>query len=245
MWADAGTLALSSDGVTSAQHHVDPVGAVAVDGLWLRLLTMAALVVVTAIALLRPFGGDRGSRSRSVAVVAAFVAVIGDLALAPAGAGRIEPGATVLPVVLVTTALAMLPVLDSTGRGRVSGYLAGLAGVLALVLGTDPAAVGELLSGDWTGEALRVSVLAWVGALAWFALAAPPRPAGTRVVRGAGFVVAVAVVAAIPGFTAADGDTTAAAQDLESFVEYSVVSDVTEGQELRWSCDHVASADRN
>jgi hypothetical protein len=207
MWVDAGALppvlAVSAEGVTSAQHHGDPGGAVAVDGLWLRLLTMAALVVVAAVALLRPFVGDRGTRSPTVAVVAAFVAVIGDLALAPEGAGRLDPAAAVLPVVLVTTALAMLPVLDSTGRGRVSGYLAGMAGLLAIVLGTDPAAMGELLSGDWSGEALRASALAWVGALAWFALAVPVRPAGTRVVRGAGFLVAVAVVAAVPGFTAA------------------------------------------
>jgi hypothetical protein len=221
MLAGAGTLAVSADGITSAQHHVDPVGAVAVDGLWLRLLTMAALVVVTAVALFRPFGGDRGRRSRTVAVVAAFVAVLGDLALAPDGANRLDPGAAVLPVVLVTTALAMVPVLDSTGRGRVSGYLAGLAGVLALVLGTDAAAVGELLSGEWSGEALRVSSLAWVGALAWFALAAPARPVDTRVVRGVGFVVAVAVVAAVPAFAAAGMDHNTA-----NSLEYKTVADL-------------------
>lgn len=219
MWAGSGRL-------LPVQHHVDPVGAVAVDGLWLRLLTMAALVVVTSVALLRPFGADRGTRSRTVAVVAAFVAVLGDLALAPESAGRVDPAAAVLPVVLVTTALAMLPVLDSTGRGRVSGYAAGIAGVLALVLGTDPAAAGQLLSGDWSGEALRVSALAWVGALAWFALAAPARPVDTRVVRGAGFVVAVAVVAAVPGFTAADVDDTAFT-GLNS-VEYSVAQQAIE-----------------
>lgn len=217
MWADAGTLsvlAVSADGVTSAQHHGDQVGAVAVDGLWLRLLTMAALVVVAAIALLRPFVGDWNARSRTVAVVAAVVVVIGSLALSPGRADRLDPNSAVLPIVVVTTALAMLPVVDPTRRGRVFGYLAALAGVLALVLGTDPAALGELMSGDWSATALRASALTWVGSLAWFALAAPARPADTRAVRGVGFVVAVAVVAAVPGFTAAGvADTTAATSE--------------------------------
>lgn len=208
MWAGPGPLSAgAAEGVTLAQHHVGPSGAVALGGLWVRLLTMVALVVVAAVALLRPFAGEGGARSRAVTVVAAFVAVIGVLALAPGSAA----GSAVLPVVLVTTALAMLPVVDWTRRDGVSGYLAGMVGVLALVLGTDPAAVGELLSGDWSGAALRVSAPAWIAALAWLALAAPPRPVSTRVVWVVGFVVATGVVAAVPGFVAASGGEPAAA----------------------------------
>lgn len=201
MWAAPGPLSAGAvEGISLAQHHVGPGGAVELGGLWVRLLTMVALVVV---------------------------AVVGVLALAPDPA----TGAAVLPVVLVTTALAMLPVVDWTRRDGVSGYLAGTVGVLALVLGTEPAAVGELLSGDWSGAALRAGAPVWVAALAWLALAAPPRPVSARAVWVVGFVVATGVVAAVPGVIAASGgDATAVAGILlrapgprhESFIEFLI-----------------------
>jgi hypothetical protein len=209
VWELTGTVAAAPAGsILTAQHHSDPVGAIAVDGMWPRLLTMAALIVVTAVALLRPFVRGRSTWSRTVVVTTAFVAVVGELALAQGSTHRIDPRAAVLPVVLATTALALLPVLGWTRHGRVSGYLTGVIGVLALVLGTDLAAVGELVAGNWSGNALRVSALAWVAALAWFALGTPHRPAVARVVQVVSFAVAVAVVAAVPGFVAAGTHTT-------------------------------------
>jgi len=224
-WTQTATSPAPSESITGVPHHVDPGGLVSVDGMWPRLVTLAALVVVAAVMLLRPFDRDPGKRSRIVAVVAAFVAVVGELALAPGGAGRLDPNAAALPVMLVTTALAMLPVFDWTRRGRTSGYLAGAVGVLALVLGTEPGAVGELLAGDWSREALRASALAWVAALAWFALATPARPAGVTAVRVVGFAVAVAVVATIPAFTAAGGEEVAAdASQITGMIENKIVN---------------------
>jgi hypothetical protein len=192
-----------------AQHHGDVVGPVSVEGLWLRPLTVAALVLVAAFALLRPFVGTPSTRSRWVVVAAATVAVIGELAMTRTGAGRLDAAAGVLPVVLVTGALAALMALDPGRRGRVSGFLPVVVGVLGLVLGTEPAAVGELLSGRWSGAALRASALVWVAALAWFALDGPERPAVSRTAWVASAVVALAVVAALPGFTAVGGQDAA------------------------------------
>ena len=207
LWsASVPSVAWSASGaVVVAQHdHGGVFGAASLGGVWLRLATVLALVVVAGFALLRPFGGV-GARARVVAVVAASVGVVGELALAPTAGERLDPRAVVLPVVLVTGALAVLPVLGWSRRAKAGGYGTAAVGALALVLGTDPAAVGDLLAGDWSQTALRSSALAWVAALAWFALGVPARPVASRVVRGAAFVVAVALVAALPGFTAAGG----------------------------------------
>lgn len=188
----------------SAQHHGGEVGAVSVDGLLVRFVTMAALVLVAAFGLLRPFIGAPSTRLRAAVVAAATVAVVGELGMERAGGDRFDPGIGVLPVVLGTTALAALAMLDRRSGGA-AGFLPLAIGVLGVVLGTDPAAVGELLSGNWWGRALRGSALVWVAALAWFALDASERPAVSRSALIASAVVAIAVVAALPGFAATGG----------------------------------------
>jgi hypothetical protein len=196
-------LLVVSAGTAAAQHHdVEPVGASSLGGVWLRLLTVAALVVVTGAALLRPFAGDPGRRGRGVVVSAAAVAVIGELALVPTRVERLDPRDVLLPVVLATGALAVLPLL-SWARGRTAAWLSVVVGFVALVVGTDPAAVGELFAGEWAGSGLRSSALAWVSALAWFALGAQTGRVAGRAVGATAFVVAVVVVAAVPGFVAA------------------------------------------
>ncbi|MBW4722490.1 hypothetical protein [Saccharothrix obliqua] len=188
-------------GAVAAPHHgVDPAGAVAATGGWLRLLTVAALVVVAVVALVRPVAG-LGARARAVAVPASAAAVVGELALAPA---RVDPRTAVLPVVLATGALAVLP-LVAWARGPAVRLLPAAVGIAALVAGTDPAAADRVSVGDWT--ALRASALAWVAALAWFALSAPAGRTATRLVTATACVVAVAVVAALPGFVAAGEHT--------------------------------------
>jgi hypothetical protein len=196
-------LLVSSAGDAVAQHHdVDPVGASSLGGVWLRLLIVTALVVVTGTALLRPFTGDPGRRARALVVVAAAVAVVGELALVPARVDRLGPDEVLVPVLLVTGALAALP-LVAWSRGRGGSRWPAAVGVVALVVGTDPAAVGELLAGDWTGGELRSSALAWVAALAWLALGVPGGRVTARAVGVVAFAVAVVVVAALPGFVAA------------------------------------------
>ncbi|GLY50285.1 DUF6239 family natural product biosynthesis protein [Lentzea sp. NBRC 102530] len=188
-------------GEAAAQHHdIGPVGPSTLGGVWLRLLTVAALVVVIGSALLRPFVA--GPRSRVTAVSAGVVAVLGELLLVPVRVDRLDPRDVVLPVVMVTCALAALPLL-SWSRGRVSRFLPALVGLGVAVAGTDPAAAGELLAGEWTGDALRSSALAWVAALTWFELTAPVGAVAVRSVAVVAFAVAVGALAAVPGFVAA------------------------------------------
>ncbi|MFC6090038.1 DUF6239 family natural product biosynthesis protein [Saccharothrix lopnurensis] len=199
-------------GVASAQHHdVEPVGASSLGGVWLRLLIVVALVVVAGASLLRPFTEGLGGRARAVVVGAAAVAVVGELALVPVRVERLDPNEVVVPVVLMTGALAVLPVLAWSG-GRSRGWMPAVVGVGALVVGTDVAAVGELVAGEWSGGELRASALAWVAALAWLTLSTPVWRGVSRVVGVVAFAVAVAVVAAVPGFVAAGEHTTTSAR---------------------------------
>ncbi|WP_253774922.1 DUF6239 family natural product biosynthesis protein [Goodfellowiella coeruleoviolacea] len=200
-------LLVCSAGTAAAQHHgVDAGGPASLGGVWLRLLTVAALVVVAAVALLRPFAGELGPRTRVLAVSAAATAVVGELALAPTRVDRLDPRVVLLPVVLATGALAVLP-LHAWAWSAAARLLPATVGVGALVVGTAPAALGELVAGDWAGGVLRSSALAWVAALAWFALSAPVGRIAVRLVAVTAFAVAVAVVAAVPGFVAAGEHT--------------------------------------
>ncbi|WP_199443809.1 DUF6239 family natural product biosynthesis protein [Umezawaea beigongshangensis] len=202
-------LVLGDQAAAQPHHDVGQGGPSSLGGVWLRLLTVTALVVVVCVALLRPFPAGPGPRARAVAVSAGAVAVIGELALVPNRVDRLDPRDALLPVVMATSALAVLPLL-SWSRGRVTRLLPAVAGLGAVVAGTDPAAVGALLAGEWTADGLRSSALAWVAALAWFALSAPVGRVAARSVAGIGFAVAVGVLAAVPGFVAAGEHDTVA-----------------------------------
>ncbi|MCP2167722.1 hypothetical protein LX83_004595 [Goodfellowiella coeruleoviolacea] len=173
--------------------HGHPLAAPAGPGwaTWLRLLVLAALVVLTGAALLRPVAAP-GRAARVVVATAGVAVVVGESALAVLAERPPAPVSVVVPLGLALAAVVV---------AAVGWRFAAAVGVAAT------AVAGAECGVAWFGDAAqrlvfdRAALLTGVAALAWFAAARPRR---ALPVHGTAVVVAVVVLAGAAQLTAVD-----------------------------------------